>query len=471
MPNNDTEDTTHERRGVAPMPQSDEKTSQGRTTSTLQRPAQTALLEVVGLKTQFFLDEGLVRAVDGVDLAIDHGKTVCVVGESGCGKSITARSILGLVDPPGRVVAGNVWWNPQAAEAPAQATNSVRSDGDRAGAALGGGTVDAGLVRLDGAEDLRLPAERRRKSAERRANARVDPDDDGRLDLAALDPHGERLRQIRGAQISMIFQEPMASLSPMYTVGAQLTEVIRLHTAMSKQEAYEHALSLLRRVGIPRADQRMHAYSFQLSGGMCQRVMIAIALACSPRLLIADEPTTALDVTTQARIIDLLVELQSDTGMAMMFITHDLGVVAEIADEVLVMYLGTVAERGSVDDIFHDPKHPYTKALLRSIPKMGMGTRQRLPSIEGSVPHPLRRPPGCPFHPRCDYAIPGLCDTADPPNTAIGDRRRVRCVLHDPKMMADHQKRSSADPGQPATPSKINEQPGQGCPSSDREEP
>jgi peptide/nickel transport system ATP-binding protein len=326
------------------------------------------LLAIKGLKTHFFIREGAVRAVDGVTLTVPRGKTVCVVGESGCGKSVTARSVLGLVDEPGRIVAGEIWW--------------------------------------------------RRDSGEP-------------VDLAALDPKSEQMRRVRGGEISMVFQEPMASLSPMYTVGAQLMEAIQLHLPLDKDQARDRAIGLLRRVGIPRPEQRLDAYSFQLSGGMCQRVMIAIALACDPALLIADEPTTALDVTTQARIVDLIRELQADTGMSVLFITHDLGVVAEIADEVVVMYLGTVVEHGSVDEIFHDPKHPYTKALLGSIPRMGAGTRQRLTTIQGNVPHPSDRPAGCPFHPRCDSAITGVCDESEPPDVVLGPGRTARCVLHE----------------------------------------
>ena len=331
------------------------------------------VLTVEGLKTHFFLDEGLVRAVDGVTLSLPRGRTVCVVGESGCGKSITARSLLGLVEPPGRIVDGHIWW--------------TGDDGDR-------------------------------------------------VDLSTLGPRSERLRKIRGNEIAMVFQEPMASLSPMYTVAQHLIEAIRLHRPLSKKEARAQGLALLERVGIPHAGQRMESYPWQLSGGMCQRVMIAIALACEPRLLIADEPTTALDVTTQARILDLLKDLQAETGMSMMFITHDLGVVAEIADEVIVMYLGTVVERGSVDEIFHDPKHPYTRALLKSIPTMGHGARQRLSTIRGQVPHPMNRPQGCPFHPRCDEAIAGVCDVTDPPTVTFEDDRQARCVLYEPEQLA-----------------------------------
>ncbi|MDB1090057.1 ABC transporter ATP-binding protein [Streptomyces sp. ACA25] len=326
------------------------------------------LLEVSGLRTHFTTNDGVVKAVDGVDLTVRAGRTVCVVGESGCGKSVTARSVLGLVDRPGEVVGGSVLWR-------------------------GGG--------------------------------RAEP-----VDLAKLAPHGEAVRRIRGAEISMVFQEPMASLSPMYTVGDQLMETIRLHMPVSKAEAREHALAMLRKVGIPQPEQRIDSYSFQLSGGMCQRVMIAIALACGPDLLIADEPTTALDVTIQARILDLLSGLQESTGMSVVFITHDLGVVAEIADEVVVMYLGTVVERGSVDEIFHDPKHPYTQALLASVPAMGHGRGQRLHQIRGRVPHPSERTAGCPFSPRCDSSVAGVCDVSEPPEVAFGEGRTVRCVLH-----------------------------------------
>jgi peptide/nickel transport system ATP-binding protein len=351
------------------------------------------LLEIKDLKTHFFLHEGVVRAVDGVGLSVLAGKTLCVVGESGCGKSITARSILRLIERPGRIVGGQLLWS-----------KTERSDEGESARQPGGQVVAAPET----------------------------------VDLAALEAGSEELRNVRGAEIAMVFQEPMASLSPMYTVGNQITEAIRLHLPLSKEEAWQRGLELLEHVGIPRAPRTMESYPFQLSGGMCQRVMIAIALSCRPRLLIADEPTTALDVTTQARIIDLLRDLQAETGMAMMFITHDLGVVAEVADEVVVMYLGTVVEQASVDDLFHDPQHPYTKALLRSIPKMGSGARQTLATIRGQVPHPQNRPTGCPFHPRCDYAIPGLCDQVDPPLVQLGPRRVSRCVLHDPALLARH---------------------------------
>jgi oligopeptide/dipeptide ABC transporter ATP-binding protein len=342
------------------------------------------LLEVKGLKTHFFLDEGVVKAVDGVDLEIRRGETLCVVGESGCGKSMTARSILQIVGPPGRIVAGEILFHRQA----------------EAGGANGHGPG--------------RPPGRRPEV----------------VDLAALDPRGSRMRDIRGKEIAMIFQEPMTSLSPVHTVGDQIMENILLHLPVTQDEARQRAVEALRRVGIPRTEQRLGTYPFQLSGGMRQRAMIAMALACNPSLLIADEPTTALDVTTQAQILDLMRELQQELGMAIMFITHDLGVVAEIADDVAVMYLGIVAEHGAVDQIFHEPKHPYTRALLRSIPKLGQTRGGRLASIRGIVPDPYNRPVGCPYHTRCDEFMPGVCDRILPPTVALGAGRDVRCLLY-----------------------------------------
>ncbi|MDZ5077268.1 ABC transporter ATP-binding protein [Nesterenkonia sp. HG001] len=326
------------------------------------------LLEISGLRTQFETPDGTVKAVDGVDLEVHPGRTLCVVGESGCGKSMTARSVMQLIDPPGRIVEGEMHWRPQGAES---------------------------------------------------------------VDLAALDPDGEPIRQVRGGQIGMIFQEPMSSLSPMYTVGAHLIEAIRLHREVPKDEARKMALELLRRVGIPQPEQRMDVYPFQLSGGMCQRVMVAIALSCDPALLIADEPTTALDVTTQARILDLLKDVQAENQMAMMFITHDLGVVAEMADDVVVMYLGQVVERGTVEQIFSAPRHPYTRALLDSIPKLrDGGERPRLRTVRGMVPHPQNMPSGCRFRTRCDFAMPGVCDVDMPDSSVVGEGQEVRCHLY-----------------------------------------
>jgi peptide/nickel transport system ATP-binding protein len=334
------------------------------------------LLEVRGLKTHFFTNEGVVRAVDGVDFEVERGETLCVVGESGCGKSITARSILQVVDRPGRIVEGEILLH--------------RRPGGAAAAGMG-----------------------------------------EEVDLAALAPKGREIRRIRGNEIAMIFQEPMSSLSPVHTIGNQIGEAVRLHMRVGKEEARARTVEVLRQVGIPRPETAVDRYTFQLSGGMRQRAMIAMALSCRPSLLIADEPTTALDVTTQAQILELIKELQQELGMAVMLITHDLGVVAEVADDVVVMYLGTVAETGTVEQIFHDPKHPYTRALLHSIPKLGAQSgAERLYSIRGSVPNPYHRPDACPYHTRCDAFMPGICDKIVPPPVHLADGRVVRCLLY-----------------------------------------
>jgi peptide/nickel transport system ATP-binding protein len=346
------------------------------------------LLEVKDLKTQFFTDDGIVRAVDGVSFEMKRGETLCIVGESGCGKSVTARSILRIVDHPGRVVGGRILFH--------------RTNGDG-------------------------PSET--------------------LDLTALDPRGPEIRDVRGKDIAIIFQEPMTSLSPVHTIGNQIVEAIRLHIPVSKEEAEDRAIELLGRVGIPRPEERMNTYTFQLSGGMRQRAMIAMALSCSPSLLIADEPTTALDVTTQAQILELMLELKDEFGMSIMLITHDLGVVAEMADDVVVMYLGIVAEKGGVVDIFHDAHHPYTKGLLRSIPKFGLRAEgKRLDSIRGMVPDPYSRPDGCPYHPRCDFMMPGKCDRLPPPAYKIGEERIVRCLLYEDREVVDHAIQTSNNP-------------------------
>ena len=333
------------------------------------------ILEVQGLKTHYFLDEGVVRSVDGVDFTVQRGRTVCVVGESGCGKSVSARSILQLIDPPGRVVEGSMLLYP-----------------------TGGG----------------IP-----------------------VDIAKLNPKGREIRRIRGSEIAMVFQEPMTSLSPVHTIGQQIMEYVQEHQGLDKQAARRRAIEVIGQVGIPDPERRVDSYPFQLSGGMRQRAMIAMALSCEPRLLIADEPTTALDVTTQAQILRLIKSLQDQNGMGLLFITHDLGVVAEIADDVVVMYLGTVVERGPVDEIFHNPKHPYTKALLRSIPRVDMEPRDRLGYIRGIVPNPFHRPGGCPFHPRCDSFMPGVCDVKVPEAISFGAGRDARCLLYDPDVVPE----------------------------------
>ena len=325
------------------------------------------LLSVRDLRTSFFQDEGTTKAVDGATFDVMDGKTLGIVGESGCGKSVTAQSILRIVDAPGRIVGGEII-----------------------------------LRRADGSA----------------------------VDLAKLKPQSREIRAIRGGDIGLIFQEPMTSFSPVHTVGAQIVEAVMLHADVGRKEARRRGIEALRSVGIPKPERRIDEYSFELSGGLRQRAMIAVALSCDPRLLIADEPTTALDVTTQAQILDLLRKIQRERGMAIMLITHNLGVVAEMADEVVVMYLGRVVEQGSVDAIFHDPKHPYTKALLQSIPSIESTPRVRLPTISGSIPHPFNRPAGCPFHPRCESFMPGRCDQREPASVAVGDGHQASCFLY-----------------------------------------
>jgi peptide/nickel transport system ATP-binding protein len=333
---------------------------------------QEPLLSVRNLHTQFAQDEGLVKAVDGVSFELTPGATLGIVGESGCGKSVTARSILRIVDRPGRITAGEILFRRPAANG-------------------GAGTV---------------------------------------VDLAQLEPNGEQMRAIRGAEIALIFQEPMSSFSPVHTVGNQMIEAIRLHQPVSRRDAREMTVAMLRRVGVSSPEERVDQLSNQLSGGLRQRAMIAMALSCQPTLLIADEPTTALDVTTQTQILTLMRQLQQEDGMAIMLITHDLGVIAEMATDVAVMYLGRVVEQAPVDAIFHAPKHPYTRALLRSIPRMRARSRERLIAIEGAVPHPYDRPTGCPFHPRCPDFMPGTCDRDAPALRRVGDQHAVSCFLY-----------------------------------------
>jgi len=331
------------------------------------------LLSVRNLKTYFAQDEGTVKAVDGVNLDLYPRATLGIVGESGCGKSVTARSILRIVDRPGRIVEGEI---------------QFRRPADNGGAGL---TVD----------------------------------------LARLDANGTEMRSIRGAEIALIFQEPMSSFSPVHTVGNQIIEAILLHQKISRRDARDRAIDMLRRVGVSSPEERVDQLSNQLSGGLRQRAMIAMALSCHPTLLIADEPTTALDVTTQTQILELMRRLQREDGMAIMLITHDLGVVAEMATDVAVMYLGRVVEQAPVDGIFHEPRHPYTRALLRSIPRMRARSRERLMPIAGAVPHPYDRPTGCPFHPRCAEFMAGRCDRETPTLKPVGDRHAVSCFLYE----------------------------------------
>jgi oligopeptide/dipeptide ABC transporter ATP-binding protein len=334
------------------------------------------LIEVKDLRTYFFLEEGTVRAVDGVDFNIFRGQTLGVVGESGCGKSVTARSILRIVPKPGRIVSGEI--------------TLFRKLG-------GNGSTQIEEVKL-----------------------------------TDLDPTGRTMRGIRGCEIALVPQEPMASLSPVHTIGSQIAEAIMLHQRVDKHVGRAKAIEMLEMAGFPKPKERVDSYPYQLSGGLRQRAVIAMALSCHPSLLIADEPTTALDVTTEAQILRLMRGLQGELGMAIMYITHNLGVVAQMCEDVIVMYMGKLVEEASVDALFHAPLHPYTQALLRSIPRLGQKThgRQRLESIRGAVPDPYSIPKGCAFHPRCTQRIRGVCDTKMPPWLEVEPGHKVRCVLY-----------------------------------------
>jgi oligopeptide/dipeptide ABC transporter ATP-binding protein len=334
------------------------------------------LLEIKDLRVSFPLDEGTVRAVEGVNLTLRRGEVLGVVGESGCGKSITAHSVLRIIPHPGRIDAGQILFHP---------AGQSGANGNKV------------------------------------------------IDLARLDPTGSEIRNIRGKDIAMIFQEPMSSFSPVHTIGNQISEAILLHQKVTKEKAREITIELLRLVGISGADQRVDNYPHQFSGGMRQRAMIAMALSCNPALLIADEPTTALDVTIQAQILELMRGLQKRLGMAVMFITHNLGVIAQIADTVAIMYLGQVVEYGPVREILRNPKHPYTVDLLRAVPRLGKTAGQRLVAIEGSIPSPFQRPSGCPFHPRCSRAMAGRCEIHMPAVTQLDAQHSVRCLLYEPE--------------------------------------
>ena len=323
------------------------------------------LVKVTGLKTYFHMEQGVVRAVDDVSFQIPRGKSLGVVGESGCGKSVTAFSLMQLVQRPrGRIEEGEM------------------------------------LFRMD----------------------------DGRIiDIAQQEPNGSMMRSVRGNNIAMIFQEPMTSLNPVYTIGQQIMEAVMLHQKKSSHEAKEIAIEMLDKVRIPGPRQRVDEYPHQFSGGMRQRAMIAMALSCNPMLLIADEPTTALDVTIEAQILELIKDLQDEIGMALMMITHDLGVIGEMADHTIVMYMGKVVETAPTAQVFETPHHPYTQALLRSVPEIGR--KDRLASIRGSVPNPYLLPKGCPFAPRCDFAM-DICREEFPPACQVNGNHEVSCWLH-----------------------------------------
>lgn len=318
------------------------------------------VLEVKNLNTYFFTDEGVVKSVDGVSFHIDSEETLGIVGESGCGKSVTSLSIMQLVpNPPGKIVSGEILF---------QGDNLLKKT-------------------------------------------------------------SEQMRKIRGNDIAMIFQEPMTSLNPVYTIGDQISESIILHQKLTRRDAFQRAVDMLRLVGIPSPERRAREYPHQMSGGMRQRVMIAMALSCNPKLLIADEPTTALDVTIQAQILDLMRKLKSEFHTAIMLITHDLGVVAEMTDRVAVMYAGKVVEECDTVDLFREPLHPYTIGLLESIPRLDVGTQEKLHVIEGTVPNLLHLPQGCSFAPRCPKAM-DICRQEAPVLTEVSDGRKVSCWLH-----------------------------------------
>ena len=325
---------------------------------------EDVILNVKDLRVFFHLDEGLLKAVDGVDFSLTRRRTLGLVGESGCGKSVTAQAILRIVPKPGKV-EGEVWLRNQNGAPP--------------------------------------------------------------VNLTTLDRAGPEIRAIRGAVIAMIFQEPMKAFSPVHTIGNQIMEGILLHSTDNKREARQITLDVLGRVQMPNPSRNIDAYPHQLSGGMRQRAMIAMALSCQPAILIADEPTTAVDVTVQAQVLQLMKEIQADLGMSLIFITHDLGVIAEMADEVAVMYLGKVVELADVDTIFHGPQHPYTVELLRSLPEIGRDPRTPLLTIEGTVPVPIDLPPGCGFYSRCRRGIEGQCNVENPPLIEVEDGHFIRC--------------------------------------------
>ena len=324
------------------------------------------LLDITGLSTVFNTDDGVIRAVDDVSFSISRGQTLGIVGESGCGKSVTGLSILQL-QSPGQIEKGQIHYYKNNVDLP--------------------------------------------------------------INIAQLAPRSEEMRSIRGNDIAMIFQEPMTSLNPVYTIGNQISEAVILHQRVSKQEARNRSIEMLDRVGIPAPHKRVDDYPHQLSGGMRQRAMIAMALSCNPSLLIADEPTTALDVTIQAQVLDLMRELQEELGMAIMMITHDLGVIAEITDEVVIMYAGRVVEKGNLDQIFYHPLHPYTRGLLESIPVLGINSHKRLHTIAGSVPRPLAMPTGCAFAPRCTERFERCSEM--PELKAVDEHNSVRCWIHE----------------------------------------
>jgi oligopeptide/dipeptide ABC transporter ATP-binding protein len=355
----------------------------------LGRDSGDSIITVRDLQVEYKTTLGTVNALNGVSFDVARGTVLGVVGESGSGKSVTARAIMQILERAGRITEG-----------------SIR---------------------------FRRPAGARRETLLDEAEIGAAMDDSGVVDITGLKPTSDTMRAIRGSEIAMIFQEPMSSLNPVYTVGSQIQEAIQLHQNPDKKQSWDQAVDMLDQVGMPNPERIASTYPHELSGGMRQRAMIAMALSCHPALLIADEPTTALDVTTEAQILALMRRLKDEIGMSILFITHSMGVVAQLCDEVIVMYQGRVVERASVEDIFYHPKHPYTRSLLRSIPRIGAAEHTPLQVIKGSVPDPYTRVPGCSFHPRCPDFIGDVCQTVIPPETLLPgpERHGVRCHLYD----------------------------------------
>ncbi len=375
--------------------------------STSSPAASDTVLDVRELRVSFFTEEGEVRAVDGVSFAMKRGRILALVGESGCGKSVTSYSILRLIQKPGKIMGGKILFSP------AGEGRGTRAEDGGAGQVLHSHSTPA----------LGTP-----------------------IDITALAENSDELFHLRGGQISMIFQEPMTALSPVHTVGNQICEAILLHQNLSKAEARAKAVEMLGKVGIPGPEKRIDQYPFEMSGGMRQRVVIAMALVCNPEILIADEPTTALDVTIQAQIMGLMKGLQRDLGTSTLLITHDLGVVAQLADDVAVMYLGRIVERGDVRTLMKHPKHPYTIMLLKSLPSMALN-KARLPSIKGTIPSLKEMPPGCPFHPRCPFAVPGRCDIGTPPPLEDVDQDHAAACLRWREITAEEIDRADTETG------------------------
>ncbi len=368
------------------------------------------LVDIQNLKTYFYAEDGIVRAVDDVSLRIPRGKTLGLVGESGCGKSVTAMSIIRLISSPGRIAGGRIIMHSNGTSPAVGADSLARPH-----------TV--------GADSRPRPHDTRQPptGSPIGVGSYKSADSDTASSIVLSELPEDEMRKIRGSRISMIFQEPMTSLNPVFTIGAQIGEAIMIHQRVSKAEARTRTIEMLKKVKIPAPEKRVDEYPHQFSGGMRQRAMIAMALSCNPQLLIADEPTTALDVTIQAQILDLLRELQAEIGMSILMITHDLGIIAEMADDVAVMYASKVVEYAPVRELFANPLHPYTYGLFQSRPEPGKPKTERLNTIPGMVPSPLHFPSGCKFHPRCPFCQQPRCVQDEPELREIRPGHFARC--------------------------------------------